>query len=162
MKNKITIAAAIQGVLVSAKEPMTPAQVFEAIKKNKTYKFGAANPVDVVRIELNRRCINLPKSSMRADRPFKRLEDGRYEIPSLVPAVSSEAITLIRGAQAAKMSINQYCMSIKKPRNAVANALYYLDKRLAKKLITPEEHAATKAAYAEYLKVKETWESVPA
>lgn len=66
-------------------------------------------------------------------------------------------IALIRAAIAAKQTINQYCLSIDKPRNTVANALYSLDEKLKKKLISRADYDEVTAVYNQYLDVKDTW-----
>lgn len=115
-KTKTTINQAIGTVLGESKEPLTAAQVLEDIKKRRLYRFKATSPLDVVRTELRRRCMNVSLTNPRAERPFQEFKDGRYGLAKVriqKPVVSGEKVA---GTQLSKKMVAQFAKKFVKDK----------------------------------------------
>lgn len=75
---KRTIAQAVVEVLKAAKQPMSAAEITQAILDKKLYEFSAKDPRGIVRGAIERRCEGLNRKDSIAPRYFKKLADGTY------------------------------------------------------------------------------------
>ncbi len=75
---KRTIAQAVVEVLKGAKEPMSAAEITQAILEQKLYEFSSKDPKSIVRGAIERRCEGLNRKDSINPRYFKKLGDGKY------------------------------------------------------------------------------------
>ena len=75
---KRTIAQAVVEVLQAAKQPMSAAEITQAILDKKLYEFSAKDPKSIVRGTIERRCEGLNRKDSINPRYFKKLADGKY------------------------------------------------------------------------------------
>ena len=91
--SKNTIKKAAIAALRMNGKPLTIGEVFNTIIENDLYRFNAADPESILRVEIRRHCegINFPTAS--PTKYFQILKDGRYWIKgATVPGLSNEAI----------------------------------------------------------------------
>lgn len=62
--------------------PANIAELYGFIINNNYYNFGAKDPMAVLRVTLDRHCVNKNLSSMHQRRLFRKLVDGKYELSS--------------------------------------------------------------------------------
>lgn len=96
MTTRTIVKAAIEALTIIG-QPAFAAEIYDVIFENDLYKFGAKEPMSVLRITLDRHCINKSFNSMHQKRFFKKLTDGRYE---LLSTIKSSHIALQNLAQA--------------------------------------------------------------
>ncbi|BAU13936.1 hypothetical protein LEP3755_44790 [Leptolyngbya sp. NIES-3755] len=77
---KRTIAQAAIEVLTEAKQPMTAAEITQAILDKGLYTFNTKDPRAMVRGAIERRCEGLDRRNSVAEKFFEKLSDGRYAI----------------------------------------------------------------------------------
>lgn len=75
---KQTIAQAVVEVLKAAKEPMSAAEITQAILDKKLYEFTAKDPKSIVRGAIERRCEGLNRKDSINPKYFKKLAEGKY------------------------------------------------------------------------------------
>lgn len=79
---KRTIAQAVVEVLKSAKQPMSSADITQAILDKSLYEFSAKDPKSIVRGAIERRCEGLNRKDSINPQYFKKSPDGKYELIS--------------------------------------------------------------------------------
>lgn len=75
---KRTIAQAVVEVLQAAKQPLSAAEITQAILDRKLYEFSAKDPKSIVRGAIERRCEGHDRKDAINPRYFKKLADGKY------------------------------------------------------------------------------------
>lgn len=70
---RLTIKEAVIRVLEAEPHGMTAEQIYNKISADKLYSFGAQNPLNVVRVEIDRACVN-SNYTVRASEDFFRFE----------------------------------------------------------------------------------------
>lgn len=82
MKEK-TIAQVVVEVLQAAKQPMSAADITQAILDQKLYEFKAKDPKGIVRGAIERRCEGLDRKDSINPRYFKKLAEGKYGLANV-------------------------------------------------------------------------------
>jgi hypothetical protein len=77
---KRTIAEAAIAVLKEAKQPMTAAEITQAILDKGLYSFNTKDPRAMVRGAIERRCEELNRKDSINPRYFKKRPDGTYSL----------------------------------------------------------------------------------
>lgn len=77
MKNR-TINQAIIDIFKKEGKPLTSKEIYNKIIENDYYRFRAEDPVNIVRIQLRRHCINLDFPTASPTKLFQVLKDGTY------------------------------------------------------------------------------------
>ena len=77
---KQTIAQVAMAVLQAAKQPMTSADITQAMVEQQLYPFNSKDPKSIVRGAMERRCAGLNRKDTLAPTYFKKLPDGRYDL----------------------------------------------------------------------------------
>jgi len=77
LKNR-TINQAIIDVFKKEGKPLTSKEIYNKIIENDYYRFRAEDPVNIVRIQLRRHCINLDFPTASPTKLFQALKDGTY------------------------------------------------------------------------------------
>lgn len=77
---KQTVAEAAIAILQAAQQPMTSAEITEAIVRRQLYPFNSKDPKGIVRGAIERRCVGLNRKDTIVPGFFKKLPDGRYEL----------------------------------------------------------------------------------
>ncbi|XGV96545.1 MAG: HTH domain-containing protein [Leptolyngbya sp. BL-A-14] len=75
-----TVAQAVVEVLKAAKQPMSAAEITQAILDEKLYEFSAKDPKGIVRGAIERRCEGLKRKDVIEPTYFKKLNNGKYEL----------------------------------------------------------------------------------
>lgn len=75
---KRTIAEAAIEVLKEVNQPMTTAEITQAILDQKLYEFSAKDPRSIVRGAIERRCEGRDRKDSINPRYFKKFADGKY------------------------------------------------------------------------------------
>ncbi|MBD1859700.1 MULTISPECIES: phosphoadenosine phosphosulfate reductase family protein [Leptolyngbya] len=79
---KLTIAQAAIQILQAKKQPMTSAEITQAIIDKKLYGFSSKDPKGIVRGAIERRCEGLDRKDAIAPKYFRKRSDGKYELLS--------------------------------------------------------------------------------
>lgn len=79
-----TIAEAAEIALQRIGEPATPKEIYSRITTDELYRFGAEDPVDVIRLQMDRHSSNVDRKDSADPELFFRRDDGTY---SLLPEV---------------------------------------------------------------------------
>ena len=77
---KQTIAQVAVAVLQAAQQPMTSAEITQAMVERQLYPFSAKDPKSIVRGAMERRCVGLNRKDTATPTYFKKLPDGRYDL----------------------------------------------------------------------------------
>ena len=75
---KQTIAQAAIEVLKAAKQPLTTAEITQAILEKGLYSFNTKDPRTVVRGAIERRCEGVDRQNSTSIKLFVKQTDGRY------------------------------------------------------------------------------------
>ena len=75
---KRTIAQVVVEVLNVTKQPMSAAEITQAILDKKLYEFSAKDPQSIVRGAIERRCEGRDRKDSINPRYFQKLADGKY------------------------------------------------------------------------------------
>jgi len=75
-----TICQAISEVLGASGQPMTSREICETIAQQGLYNFKAKDPLNVVRGQLRRHCVNVPKRGKAGVARFRLTDDSRFEL----------------------------------------------------------------------------------
>jgi hypothetical protein len=73
VNRQLTIKDAVISVLEISQRGMTVEEIYNKIIENRLYSFGAQNPQDVVRVEIDRACVN-SNYTIRASKDYFRFE----------------------------------------------------------------------------------------
>jgi hypothetical protein len=79
MKERTIAEAAIE-VLKDAKEPMTAAEITQAILEKGLYQFNTKDQVGMVRRAIARRCEGYERKDSVSPKVFKKLENGSFQV----------------------------------------------------------------------------------
>jgi hypothetical protein len=79
---KRTIAEVAIEVLKEAKQPMTAAEITQAILDKGLYEFKTKDPRSMVRGAIERRCEGVNRQNAVSEKFFQKLTDGRYQVRS--------------------------------------------------------------------------------
>lgn len=79
--SKTIIEAAIEASIIIGKAALIN-ELYNVIILHELYKFGAKDPKSVLRLTLDRHCLNKNLGVMHQKRFYKKLFDGRYELIS--------------------------------------------------------------------------------
>lgn len=77
---KKTIHAVMSEVLRSAGRPLSAQELYDTIRSRHLYEFRAQDPLNVVRNQLQRHCIDNGKTCAAAIRYFRITPDGLYDV----------------------------------------------------------------------------------
>ncbi|KAM3116311.1 winged helix-turn-helix domain-containing protein [Phormidesmis sp. 146-33] len=77
---KRTISEAAIEVLKEAKQPMTAAEITQAILDKGLYAFNTKDPRAMVRGAIERRCEGVNRKNSVAQKYFTKLPDGKYQL----------------------------------------------------------------------------------
>lgn len=77
---KRTIAQAAIEVLQEAKQPMTAAEITQAILDKGLYEFNTKDPRAMVRGAIERRCEGIERKNATTVKLFKKISDGKYTL----------------------------------------------------------------------------------
>jgi hypothetical protein len=77
---KTTIAQAAITVLQKAKEPLTAAEIAQAILDDNLYNFNTKDPKAMVRGAIERRCEGVNRRNALSQKYFVKLPDGKYKL----------------------------------------------------------------------------------
>lgn len=86
------IPQAIKEVMQAEKEPMSAAEVYDAIVEAGLYNFNADRPVQVVQTQLRRHCKDLNFRSARDAKYFGLLQNGKYYLLGQDEVVSQASL----------------------------------------------------------------------
>lgn len=75
---KITVAQAAIQVLQASQQPMSTADIAQAIISQNLYSFKAKDPKGVVRAAIERRCEGLNRKDTITPTYFEKLPDGTF------------------------------------------------------------------------------------
>lgn len=75
---KRTIAQVAIEVLKESKQPMTAAEITQAILDKGLYTFNTKDPRAMVRGAIERRCKGLSRKNSVSNQSFEKLADGKY------------------------------------------------------------------------------------
>lgn len=81
--DKQTIAQVAIKVLKEAKQPMTAAEITDAILNGQLYSFNTKDPKSIVRSAIERRCDSLNRKDSTGEKLFRKETDGRYTVLNL-------------------------------------------------------------------------------
>lgn len=76
---KRTIAQAAIEVLKAAKQPMTAAEITQAILDKELYSFKTKDPRAMVRGAIERRCEGVDRKNAATPAYFEKLSNGKYQ-----------------------------------------------------------------------------------
>jgi hypothetical protein len=79
---KRTIAQAAIEVLIEAKQPMTAAEITQAILDKRLYSFNTKDPKAMVRGAIERRCEGVTRKNVVTPVYFEKLQDAKYRLKS--------------------------------------------------------------------------------
>lgn len=77
---KRTIAQAAIEILKEAKQPMTAAEITQAILDKELYSFNTKEPRSIVRNALERHCEGIERRNSASSKLFERHVDGKYAL----------------------------------------------------------------------------------
>jgi undecaprenyl pyrophosphate synthase len=77
---KRTIAQAVVEVLHAAKQPLSSADITQAILDQKLYAFSAKDPKSIVRGAIDRRCEGLNRKDSIEPKYFAKTSEGKYRL----------------------------------------------------------------------------------
>lgn len=78
MEKRTIVQAAIE-VLKEAKQPMTAAEITQAILDKELYSFNTKDPRAMVRGAIERRCEGVDRKNAATPAYFKKLSNGKYQ-----------------------------------------------------------------------------------
>lgn len=78
--SKQTVAQAVIEVLKMAKQPMTLADITQAILDQQLYEFNTKDPKGIVRGAIERRCEGVDRKNSTTTKLFEKRPDGKYEL----------------------------------------------------------------------------------
>ena len=82
---KRTIAEIAMDILKAAKEPLTIADITQAILDKALYTFNTQDPKGIVRGAIERRCEGLNRKDTVAPTYFEKLSDGKFYLKKDLP-----------------------------------------------------------------------------
>ncbi len=89
--NRRTIRQAIIQALKLSGKPLFAKDIYSIIIENDLYRFNAARPADIVKVEIRRHCEGVDFPTARPDKYFQILRDGKYWIQGeAVPGISEK------------------------------------------------------------------------
>ena len=77
---KLTIAQAAIEVLKETKQPMTAAEITQAILNKELYNFNTKDPRAMVRGAIERRCEGVTRKDTVSHKYFKKLADVSFQL----------------------------------------------------------------------------------
>ena len=77
---KRTIAQVATEILKSAKQPMTAAEITQAILDQNLYEFNAKDPKSIVRSAIERHCEGVDRRNSAAEKYFSKQTGGAYSL----------------------------------------------------------------------------------